>query len=70
METSLTENQVRKLARRNGCLVRKSRRRTISSDNLGEYMLIDGYRGDVITGSRYDASLQEVASYFEWTARL
>ncbi len=38
---NLNEIRVRKLARENDYMVRKSRSRTIHADNLGEYMLVD-----------------------------
>ena len=62
---SLTENQVRRLAHKNGCMVRKSRSRTIHADNLGEYMLVDAGQNFLVLGARYDASLEDIADWLQ-----
>ncbi len=58
----MTENNVRRLARRMGYVVRKSRR-AIGPDNAGAFMLIDANRNAVVLGPRYDATLEEIASW-------
>ncbi len=62
---TLTENQVRSLARKNGYMVRKSRSRTVHADNFGEYMLVDAGQNAVVLGGRYDASLEEIADWLQ-----
>jgi hypothetical protein len=58
----LTENTVRARAARRGYVLRKSRAR-FSSDNHGEYMLIDAERNFVVLGERFNASLEEIEIY-------
>ncbi len=58
---NLNEFGVRRLARENGYMVRKSRSRTIHADNLGEYLLAYVGLNMPALGARYDASLQEIA---------
>lgn len=60
-KTSL-ENKVRKLAKKAGYLLKKSRA-VFSADNLGEYMLVEESTNAVIRGSRYDATLEEIQEY-------
>ena len=62
---SLTESRVRRLARREGYMVRKSRSRTIHADNHGEYMLVDIGMNIPALGARYDASLEEIADWLQ-----
>ncbi len=54
--------EARRAARRVGLLVRKSRQRANvpNLDNIGELMLVDGERGYVVAGSRFDLSPQDV----------
>jgi len=60
--STTSEYRVRRLARRNGYFLRKSRAR-ISLDNEGEYMLVETSRNIVIRGSRFDASLEEIEAF-------
>lgn len=62
---SLTETQVRRLARKNGYMVRKSRARTINADDFGEYMLVDARLNTVVLGARFDASLKEISGWLQ-----
>lgn len=57
-----TEAAVRRLARRYGYTVRKSRR-SESLDNLGLYMLVESDRNLVVLGSRFDATLDDIADF-------
>ncbi len=56
------ENRVRQLALRRGYRISKSRRQP-SLDNFGAFMLVEHPRNIVVLGSRFDASLQEIATY-------
>jgi hypothetical protein len=58
----VTESAVRKMARRHGYRVCKSRRQE-SLDNLADYMLIENNRNLVVLGSRFDATLEEIREY-------
>lgn len=58
----LKESNVRARAARLGYALRKSRAR-ISSDNRGEYMLIDAERNFVVLGERFNATLEDVQTY-------
>lgn len=62
---SINGSALRARARRKGYVIRKSRDRSIHADNLGEYMLIELHRNIVVLGSRYDASLEEIADYLD-----
>jgi len=55
------ESRLRSLARRAGYSVKKSRR-GFSSDNLGDFMLIDENNW-VVIGSRFDATLDDIEEY-------
>ena len=63
-ETNL-QAAARRAAKRVGLQARKSRSRTISSDNRGEFMLVDPMRNCVIAGERFDLSAQEVIDFCE-----
>ena len=52
-------------AKRVGLQARKSRARTISLDNHGEFMLVDPMRNWVVAGERFDLSAQEVIDFCE-----
>ena len=58
----LYESPVRFRAARQGYVLRKSRAR-ISSDNHGEYMLIDAERNFVVLGARFNATLEDIQTY-------
>ena len=52
-------------AKRVGLQARKSRARTISLDNHGEFMLVDPMRNWVVAGERFDLSAQQVIDFCE-----
>ena len=52
------------MARQQGYLIKKSRR-TISSDNCGDLMLVDLRTNAAILGSRYDATPEDVLEFFD-----
>ena len=60
MNTS--ESAIRSRAKRNGYVVRKSRR-NIDLDNFGKYMLIDASTTQIVMGSRFDANLREINQF-------
>ena len=62
---SPSESGLRRLARREGYMVRKSRSRTIHADNHGEYMLVDVGQNIPALGFRFDASLEEIADWLQ-----
>ncbi len=68
METSIEaqqESRIRKLARRRGYLVRKSRaRKYLHGNNRGAYMLMS-MRNVVVLGERFDASLDDIAAFLD-----
>lgn len=60
------ENKIRRLARKQGFLVKKSRERYIypySATNCGKYMLTNSDGSFVHLGERYDASLDEIEEH-------
>ena len=65
MDTSekVRENRLRRVARRLGLALRKSRARHIHLDNLGEYMLVDLDLNAVVGGGRYDWDLDDVEAH-------
>ncbi len=60
--TKTQEQRVRRLARREGYLIRKDRR-ALCPDNHGEFMLVDIRHGGAVLGWHYDASLEEIEWY-------
>jgi hypothetical protein len=58
------EDRVRRLARKNGYYICKSRERKYvpHANNHGEYMLVNDRNG-VVLGERYNASLDQIESY-------
>jgi hypothetical protein len=61
----IKEDKVRRLARKHGYYVYKSRERkhVPHANNHGEYMLVNDRNG-VVLGARYDASLDQIEAYF------
>jgi hypothetical protein len=60
-QTKTQENKLRRMAKRQGYTIKKSRERYIypySATNFGEYMLTRG--DDIILGNRYDATLKDI----------
>ena len=56
------EARLRRLARRGGYSLRKSRA-GFSIDNLGDYMIVDDNLNAIVAGERFDMSLDDVE---EW----
>ena len=54
--------RLRKLAKRKGYIIHKSRR-SISADNLGGYQIVEPNRNVVVAGSRYEYTPGDVE---EW----
>jgi hypothetical protein len=66
------ERRVRRLARRFGYAVLKSRQRNHvpNSDNHGHFMLVNPYRNTVVLGERFDARLEDIEAFFETPAEV
>lgn len=62
MNEKAQEARVRRLARREGYLVRKDRRAE-GPANYGEYMLVDIRYGSPVLGFSYDATLEGIEAY-------
>ena len=60
----LTEKSIRRALNKAGYALHKSRK-PISIDNMGDYMVVDLLGGYVVTGSRFDLSLEEVQNWLE-----
>ena len=59
------ENKLRRrLIDECGYTLRKSRK-SISLDNLGEYMIVDAYTNGVVRGARFDWSLDDVEEFLD-----
>jgi hypothetical protein len=60
------ENRIRRLARRHGYAVRKSRewKHVPHSDNFGDYMLIEPNCNFVVLGERFNATLEDIEAFF------
>jgi hypothetical protein len=60
------ENRIRRLARRHGWVLRKSRSRKYvpTMNDRGEFMLIEADRNLVVLGERFNASLDDIESFF------
>jgi hypothetical protein len=63
--TTAQESRVRRLARREGYTVRRSRERkhVPNIDNHGEFMLIESDRNIPALGWRHDATLDEIDAF-------
>lgn len=57
------DSRLRRLAKRSGHMVRKSRWRLDTFDNHGGYMLVDADRNRLVAGDRFDLTGGEVV---EW----
>jgi len=57
------ENRVRRLAQREGYVVRKSRVRDWRYDDQGEFRLIEPTRNLCVLGSRFDATLDDIEAW-------
>jgi len=65
MSEKSQESRVRRLARRQGYAVRKSRqwKHVPKFDNHGEYMLVDSSNGVPLIGWHYDATLDDIERF-------
>ena len=63
MTESSLDSKARRAAKRVGLRILKSRVRTISADNHGEYMLIEPRLNRCLAGERFDLSAESV---IEW----
>jgi hypothetical protein len=61
------ESRVRRLAKRYGCYIRKSRQ-WIHPNNLGEYRLVDTDCNWVVLGEDFEATLDEIEHYLKEAA--
>jgi hypothetical protein len=59
-DTRREEDQARRAAKRVGLQARKSRWRTGSIDNLGEFMIVDPRLNCVVAGARFDLTADDV----------
>ena len=57
------ESRLRGKASRQGFSIRKSRVREPNLDNLGGYMLIETDHNIVVSGERFDLSLDDIEAY-------
>lgn len=55
----IRENRLRRMAKRMGWRLRRSRARILHLDDLGDWMLADENNG-LVCGARFDADLDEV----------
>ena len=60
------ENRIRRLARKHGYVLRKSRARKYvpTMNNRGAFMLIEAIRNLVVMGERFNATLEDIEAFF------
>ncbi len=61
--TTAREARLRRSLAKRGAILRKSRARNWSSDNCQGYMIVDAHLNAVITGERFDLSLDDVEQW-------
>lgn len=64
-DTRNREQRLRRALQQSGYKLRKSRKRNYSEENQGGYLIFDTCLNAVISGSRYDLTLDDVA---DWVA--
>jgi hypothetical protein len=64
----LSENHVRRLARRAGYALRKSRARNLNLNDHGDYMLIEASRNVAVLGSNFEATLDDIEAFLRKAA--
>ena len=64
-DEKVRENRARRQALRNGMVLRKSRARNWSYDNQQGYMITDLYTNFLMTGEKFDLTLEEVEEYLK-----
>ncbi|MCA3712715.1 MAG: hypothetical protein IM658_05475 [Phenylobacterium sp.] len=57
--------RLRRIARRHGYVLRRSRR-GFSLDNLGGYRIVDPYLNACVAGARFDLEPADVEDWFAW----
>jgi|AGTN01.3.fsa_nt_gi hypothetical protein len=67
MGEKVRENRLRRQAKRLGFIIEKSRGKLWSIDNHLGYMVRDSYSGNIVTGERYNLSLDEVDKWLNDT---
>jgi hypothetical protein len=59
----ISESALRRRAKRQGYLLRKSRARIRDSNNRGMYVLYNAHSGNVVLGPYFDASLEDIENF-------
>lgn len=62
-DAGTAEARIRRMARRQGYALRKSRSRSIHADDLGDYVLIDVAGNYCVLGGKFDATLEHVEEF-------
>lgn len=63
--TASLEAKARRVASCHGFLATKSRKRSLSADNQGGFMLVNASTSRVEAGERYDLSAEQVIAFFD-----
>jgi hypothetical protein len=64
-DTTKRESRLRRLAKSNGCFIRKSRTRNPHIDDYGNFMVIDAAGNYALLGPRFDATLDDIEAFFK-----
>jgi hypothetical protein len=59
----IRENRLRRMAERQGYILKKSRRRDPRAFDYGSYWVIDGRHNTLLAGGEFGADLDEVESF-------
>lgn len=62
------ESKLRRALYKDGFTLVKSRKRNISINDYGGYMIADGLNNTVVCGERFDLTLEDVRSFVDGTA--
>lgn len=65
MADKARENRLRRMAKRLGLELRKSRARSVHVDDLGKYQLVNPDTDTVLSGNRFELSLDQVQQRLE-----
>ena len=57
------EARVRRVARRQGFIIRKSRIRNMSSDDQGGYRIVEARNNLIAAGEKFDLSLEDIEKF-------
>ena len=68
-EEKVRENRYRRMAKRLGYVLKKSKARNWNVDNHQQFMLVNAQFNMVELGQRFDASLDDVAEYLGETEK-